>query len=366
MHDELSTFFLKWKSIFLSSVETSVSSHPSLLKKRTEKFSFAILFLRVLPFVCFLGFIVSFFWDFSGELSPFWRKDTITMDGLLGKITVTGLVGFLTNWIAIKMLFYPRKKRPLLGQGLIPARKERIILRLGEQISKEVINKDLILAKISESGILKKYRHKIIQNLREAVQNKEFRKDVFSLVQHYVHKISHSSAYQNSLRGLLNEVDFSNVGIMEGALFRLYKLLAGDKNFDEKIERIVSHFGFDVKQYDKHLGIFLDKLPYGIEEEGEALEESVLNLIVFLIEKINIQGVIVHNLKQFDETRLEKLLWGSTSSQLLYIQYLGCFLGIIGGLFLWLPYEAIVTLFLLGVSTWGLDSLLFLLRNKRS
>ena len=44
---------------------------------------------------------------------------------------IGAVIGLVTNWIAIKMLFHPRKK--ILGiQGVIPKRKKEIAKRIGE------------------------------------------------------------------------------------------------------------------------------------------------------------------------------------------------------------------------------------------
>lgn len=47
-------------------------------------------------------------------------------------LPITGLIiGWLTNWIAIKLLFIPKK--PIFGiQGLVPKRKEKIASKIAE------------------------------------------------------------------------------------------------------------------------------------------------------------------------------------------------------------------------------------------
>ncbi|MBI2451985.1 DUF445 family protein [Candidatus Pacearchaeota archaeon] len=47
-------------------------------------------------------------------------------------LPLTGaIIGYVTNWVAIKMLFWPRKK--IFGiQGLVPKRKEEIAARIGK------------------------------------------------------------------------------------------------------------------------------------------------------------------------------------------------------------------------------------------
>ena len=72
----------------------------------------------------------------------------------LALLPVAGLsIGWLTNYLAIKMLFHP--KEPVnLGiitlQGVFPKRQDALGDKLGEVVSKELISTDEILEKVSE------------------------------------------------------------------------------------------------------------------------------------------------------------------------------------------------------------------------
>lgn len=109
--------------------------------------AFALRFLRIIPIVLGLLFIGSFFWDFTGMSAELLGR-TITFEGLLRVTAVSGLIGFLTNWLAITMLFRPRRRHPIFGQGLIPSQRERVIYRLAQAVSEELINEDIIKATI--------------------------------------------------------------------------------------------------------------------------------------------------------------------------------------------------------------------------
>jgi len=86
--------------------------------------------------------------------------------------------------------------------------------------------------------------------------------------------------------------------------------------------------------------------------------------VIFLVERINIRNIITQNLESFDELRLERLLLYSTSDQLDYIQYLGCILGILGGLFIWMPVESFVIFGVFGIGLFSADWLLFRFHRK--
>jgi uncharacterized membrane protein YheB (UPF0754 family) len=60
---------------------------------------------------------------------------------------ITGLIGWLTNWIAIRMLFRPRQPFRFAGiswQGLIPRRKEDLAFQTAEIIETEILQQHAI------------------------------------------------------------------------------------------------------------------------------------------------------------------------------------------------------------------------------
>jgi uncharacterized membrane protein YheB (UPF0754 family) len=64
---------------------------------------------------------------------------------------VAAFHSWATNWLAVKMLFYPRK--PILGfQGLIPKKQKELAHKIAEVVSKELVNFDSIKDKIGGSS----------------------------------------------------------------------------------------------------------------------------------------------------------------------------------------------------------------------
>ncbi|MBD3420119.1 MAG: DUF445 family protein [Chitinivibrionales bacterium] len=56
---------------------------------------------------------------------------------------ISGLIGWMTNYIAVKMIFRPRKQINILGMkiiGLIPKRKADLARKIGETVEKELIS----------------------------------------------------------------------------------------------------------------------------------------------------------------------------------------------------------------------------------
>src|SRR5690606_4569886 len=126
--------------------------------------------MRLIPWVLGGLFALSFAWDFPGQAVQLFGR-TLSVEGLLRILAVSGLIGFATNWLAITMLFQPREKRPIVPQGLIPAQRERVIFRLAQAISQELINEELIKQKIEESGAIRKYREQAVGVLKSVVED---------------------------------------------------------------------------------------------------------------------------------------------------------------------------------------------------
>jgi uncharacterized membrane protein YheB (UPF0754 family) len=74
-------------------------------------------------------------------------------------ILISGFIGWITNWIAIKMLFHPRKPLRILGlsiQGIFPKNQSQFALKLGKLVSAEFLSFSDIEQKISQPGNIQK------------------------------------------------------------------------------------------------------------------------------------------------------------------------------------------------------------------
>lgn len=83
---------------------------------------------------------------------------------------ITGFIGWLTNLVAIKMLFRPKQPLNIFGvrwQGLIPRRQDDVALRTGEVIQNEILSKHLLSAELRNLDInpmIDKFAAGFIQN----------------------------------------------------------------------------------------------------------------------------------------------------------------------------------------------------------
>src|SRR5690606_23328690 len=187
-----------------------------------------IPYLRVIPWALGALFALSFVWDFPGMTVPLFGE-AVSVEGLLRITAVSGYIGFGTNWLAITMLFQPREKRVLIPQGLIPAQRERVIYRLAQAISKELINEDIIKEKIRESGVVGRYRDMALGVVRGVVEDPDFRGDLKKLASGYVTDVLASEPVRREIAAVaVRKVEEQAGQGLGGVALRLYRTFAED------------------------------------------------------------------------------------------------------------------------------------------
>lgn len=317
-------------------------------------------YLRALPWLLAAAFAVSFVWDFSG-LSFQVLGRTFSIEGIMRICAISGLIGFGTNWLAITMLFQPRDKRAILPQGLIPAQRERVIFRLTQAISQELINEEIIQQKIQESGVISRYRDSILGTIRGVVDDPEFRTELKSLTEGYVRDVLGSESVRQELSEIIEEkLAEQNLG----RFVKLYRAVA-ETDFQRRLARALDEIPEAVVPMLNRLDVALDNVPERLERHADTLEATATRAVLSFVEDFDIRGMLVEKASAFDEGQLEDLLKKTSNEQLNYIKYLGAILGVIGGLVIWQPVSlAVIAAGALGV--WGIDEVLLRGRGQRS
>lgn len=319
--------------------------------------------LKVVPICLLLLFAISFGWDFDGMTVEFFGR-TLALDGVLRIVSVSGMIGFLTNWMAITMLFQPRERRPLLGQGLIPAQRDRVIFRMAQAVSDELINEEIIKQKIKDSGVIGKYREIAVQTVRGVVEDPEFRDDIKSLLVDYTALVLNSRDVRVKLAEItaerLEEYAGSGLG---GMALRMYRFFRED-DFQSRIDKAIQELPTTLDRVLDDADDLLDRIPEKLEARADDIEKWATATILGFVERMDVKQMILENIQKYDERQLEELIKNSSNEQLNYIKYLGGVLGFFGGLVIWQPAAALMLFGLIGVTVFGIDRILGSLVNK--
>ena len=318
--------------------------------------------MQLIPWLLGALFAVSFFWDFPGASVTLFGR-VLPVEGLLRILTVSGLIGFATNWLAITMLFQPREKRPIIPQGLIPAQRERVIFRLAQAISQELINETIIKEKIEASGVIARYREQAVGVLKSVVEDPAFRDELKALTETYIESVLGSEEMREKLGAVAMQKIEENAGQGLGGLaLKAYRSL-NEKDFQRRIDLAIRQIPGALDPVLDRLDEMLDTVPARIEARSEQIEAFATKTVLGCVERMDIYSMIIENARGFDEAQLESLLKKTSNEQLNYIKYLGGILGVVGGFVIWQPVLALTVLVTFSLGLWGLDEALFRLRR---
>jgi uncharacterized membrane protein YheB (UPF0754 family) len=88
---------------------------------------------------------------------------------------ISGFIGWVTNWVAIKMLFHPREPKRILGitlHGIFPKRQQVFAEKLGKMVSAELLSFDDIQQKITNPQNLQKLTPMLEAHVDNFLRNK--------------------------------------------------------------------------------------------------------------------------------------------------------------------------------------------------
>lgn len=333
--------------------------------KKENKHKVLLKLLFLFPLLLIGTFITSFYWDFNGVQTTFFGY-VIEFDGLMRILSISGLIGFLTNWLAITMLFRPAKRRPIFGQGLVPAQKDRIAYRLAAAVSEDLINPEIIKQKIQESNAIAKYRAQATDYIKEVIDDPEFRSELKLLAVNYVDEmVAQPEVRANIAESIIHQIE-NNIeeNSFEKVALKAYSFIKGQE-MQSLVEDALTKLPGGVEKGLDKLDNFLDTLPAKIEAHSSSIENIVTSLLYKLINQLDVHALVEDNLRQYDEQRLEKLIKNASNDQLQYIQYLGAVLGTLGGFIIWKPIGSLLLLVLIISITLGVDITLHWFKNKK-
>ncbi len=88
---------------------------------------------------------------------------------------ISAFIGWFTNWIAIKMLFHPKKPITILGitiHGIFPKRQKQFAEKLGKMVSSELLSFKDIEAKIANPENVKQLMPFVEEHIDYFLRNK--------------------------------------------------------------------------------------------------------------------------------------------------------------------------------------------------
>ncbi|MBP8031310.1 MAG: DUF445 family protein [Acetobacterium sp.] len=283
---------------------------------------------------------------------------------------IGGIIGLITNGIAIRMLFRPLKAIKVWGltlpftPGLIPKEKPRIAKSLGDVVANNLLNQDVIKngllspamddkITIAVNGLIakKSTSDETLRELFYAFSSAERGEQIITDVTTKVVGFSYERMVKMELGPLLSEIAVTEiVSNLQGSMFAMLineNLISSAKvKMSEIIERMVVEKGEDILDnifekestnlLDKRLcDLYLeyeDRIPEFVAWVITTYHQLIDKNIGVLIHALDLSKLVEDQINGYDVLTFEKMILEIMRKELNAIVWLGGLLGCIMGL----------------------------------
>lgn len=291
---------------------------------------------------------------------------------LLTGPVVGGIIGYITNGIAIKMLFRPLKAIYLFGvklpftPGIMPKEKGRIAKSIGQVVSRELINEEVLTKVLLQENIYSHINEKIddmieqyqasklkVRGLGEKLLDTDTLEKLTVQVEEAISKKIYTKVLELNLgklasENLLNKIEEG----FDKSIFGAFALFINDnflKSIAEKLEpiinKVVEEQGEPIitNRVEKEIEGFLDQsiadVAVGIKDNSEIIKRIVEKSYTHFVQHnlsqalqiIDLSKVVEDRINAFDTLELEKVILEIMQKELNAIIWLGALLGAILG-----------------------------------
>lgn len=210
---------------------------------------------------------------------------------------IGAVIGYITNWLAIKMLFRPREAKYIWGMklpftpGLIPKEKSRIANKVGETVGTHLLNSDSLSKALKDDKIKSKFNEIAKEKINQVINS--------------------NSTLEDSLKNILGENYYSLKGNMINNITKTILESIQEDEFKNKVKfYIVDSIKEQLNKEPEKVIHFINSNKFReviiniLEEEktseiiGKALLKEVKSLEK---EDLTIEEIIPENIKPYIE-----------------------------------------------------------------
>jgi uncharacterized membrane protein YheB (UPF0754 family) len=286
---------------------------------------------------------------------------------------VGAVIGYITNDIAIRMLFRPHQAKYIMGihvpftPGIIPKEKARIAGAIGKAVSENLMNREVLEKSLLSDDMLKKISTAIDEFVTTQSGNDEtieqfalhylssddinaMRSDVTGgIVKLVTAKLQNSdlgsSIAHMATEHVMEKTRNSLAGRLGAEMFiqplaqPIEKILA--KHINEILQNNSQQMIQDLvnKEASELMGMTMSQLTTGRDEQVEQIKRGVLNAyrtiiiehLPRILQDIDISTIIEQRINEMDMNEAEAIIMDVMKKELRAIVWLGALLGCIMG-----------------------------------
>lgn len=282
----------------------------------------------VLLGIMFLGYVMRSWFgiDAAGE--------TVYEVGLMG------LVGFGTNWVAIKMLFHPRRR--IFGlQGVFPRKKAELARDAARLMEERLISGDRLHKWLESTGAVSRVVGGLVGQLPTLSSGESLRPVLLNAGRDFVDQALPGLSIK--LRAVIEQTVRDKVpSFMAGGVVSMIQPLLEDAE-----RKIAAHL-----KDEATLNALVDKITPKLQEvvtnllkqpgAGQQLEKAATSAIVQLFAEMRVADLLEREILAQSDEEIERMVNAAASEQLVFLQVAGGVIGCIAGLALTWPILLLV------------------------
>ena len=279
---------------------------------------------------------------------------------------IGAVIGYCTNFIAVKMLFYPRRELHMFGHrlpftpGAIPKGQPRLAAAIGTVIETHLLTKADLEEMLLSEAVEKRVAGAVVTALSGNIQaeicaltgtdSDVYRQKRYALCQEAGARIVETIQASDITEKLLNEIGAS---LREKAQGSAWKLLINSKTIgsfigptQEQLDRMIDEHGAayiapilekELTKADSGTGMELLERLGRDEDAVRAMAIRIYRKIVSeyaetLLSQIHISTLVEDKINAMSVAELERLVWSVMRQELSTIINLGALIGLVLGL----------------------------------
>lgn len=286
---------------------------------------------------------------------------------------VGAVIGYITNDIAIRMLFRPRTAKYIFGYklpftpGLIPKEKSRIAASIGDAISKNLMNREVLEKTLLADEMLDKIKNGINDFVNAQKSNSEtvehflgrylspddiryMSESVSNDLSAQIHTALSSAQLGTKIASIvvthvLDKVKNGMLGMFGADQFISMVATPVENLLAKNINEMLSNHSQEMvgtlidDQITNFMNVPMKNLFIGREKQIEKVESTILSLYKTLVteqlprilDTINISKIVESRINEMDVKESEKLILEVMNRELKAIVWLGALLGFVMG-----------------------------------
>lgn len=280
------------------------------------------------------------------------------------------VIGYFTNVVAIRMLFHPHEPKYIFGwqipftPGLIPKEKGRVAASIGEAISENLMNKEILEQNLLSDEMIAKIEQGIDSFCKKQLDNKQTVREfagrfipedeinrladcaVGDFSELIGKKIAETDLSTDIARQVVAYVMKKMSGNMLGGIAEMMAKPA-EEFLAKHLKEIMGQYSGDIvkKMVGNQVSGFLDTQMSNLFKDKEERIESVKNTVVsaykslirehlpHILGAVDIRKIIEERIKEMDVKETERLILQVMNKELRAIEWFGALLGGVIGLF---------------------------------